>query len=326
MKLNVGIIGFGLIGKKRYKALNKDTNVIAIADINIEVIHDDSLKKVIKTDSWKELINISKIDLVVICTLHDALADICIYAANNGKHILVEKPAGKNLKELKQIKKAVDLNNVYLHVGFNHRFHPSFLKAKKIIAKNEIGELMFIRSRYGHGGRLGYEKEWRSDKSKSGGGELIDQGVHLIDLSKFFLGEFSSINGYLDTFFWDMSVEDNAFMTLKTKENKVAFLHASCTEWKNMFSFEIYGKTGKISIDGLGGSYGLEKITLYKMLPEMGPPLTQSWEFPFADKSWEVETNSIIRNIKNNRPSESDIDNAISVMNVVDKLYKGNKL
>lgn len=326
MKLNVGIIGFGLIGKKRYKALNKDTNVIAIADINIEVIHDDSLKKVIKTDSWKELINISKIDLVVICTLHDALADICIYAANNGKHILVEKPAGKNLKELKQIKKAVDLNNVYLHVGFNHRFHPSFLKAKKIIAKNEIGELMFIRSRYGHGGRLGYEKEWRSDKSKSGGGELIDQGVHLIDLSKFFLGEFSSINGYLDTFFWDMSVEDNAFMTLKTKENKVAFLHASCTEWKNMFSFEIYGKTGKISIDGLGGSYGLEKITLYKMLPEMGPPLTQSWEFPFADKSWEVETNSIIRNIKNNRSSESDIDNAISVMNVVDKLYKGNKL
>lgn len=326
MKLKVGIIGFGLIGKKRFNALKKITNIIAVSDINKHVLQNNELKGISKLLNWKELVNNNDIDLVIVCTLHDSLSEVCIYASNKGKHIIVEKPAGRNLKELKAIKRAVSKNKTFFHVGFNHRYHPSFLKAKKIIDSNKIGELMFIRARYGHGGRLGYEKEWRADKSKSGGGELIDQGVHLIDLAKMFLGEFTSVNGHLGTFFWNMDVEDNAFMTLKTSKNKVAFLHASCTEWKNMFSFEIYGKTGKISIEGLGGSYGLEKITLYKMLPEMGPPLTQSWEFPFPDSSWEYESNLVIKNLKNKKSSESDIDNAISVMKIVDKLYKGSKL
>ena len=101
---------------------------------------------------------------------------------------------------------------------------------------------MFIRARYGHGGRVGYDKEWRAQPELSGGGEFIDQGVHLIDLARWFLGDFNEMQGFAHTYFWNMPVDDNGFLLLKTPKKQVAFLHASCTEWKNLFSFEIYGK------------------------------------------------------------------------------------
>ena len=126
-------------------------------------------------------------------------------------------------------------------------------------------------------------------QQKSGGGELIDQGVHLIDLAGWFLGSFTSIQGVATTYFWDMPVDDNAFMTLRTTVGQTAFLHVSCTEWKNLFSFEIYGRVGKFAIDGLGGSYGVERIAFYRMLPEMGPPETTILEYPGGDRSWALE-------------------------------------
>src|SRR5690606_10539977 len=155
--------------------------------------------------------------------------------------------------------------------------------------------------RYGHGGRVGYDKEWRAEPAISGGGELIDQGVHLIDLARWFLGNFSDIQGYAHTYYWDMPVDDNGFLLLKTLNNQVAHLHASCTEWKNLFSFEIYGRKGKLDINGLGGSYGVERLTFYKMLPEMGPPETYAWEFPMADDSWQCEFDEFIEDILNQR-------------------------
>ena len=124
------------------------------------------------------------------------------------------------------------------------------------------------------GCRVGYDKEWRAQPELSGGGELIDQGVHLIDLARWFLGDFTDVQGHAHTYYWDMPVDDNGFLLLKTTSKQVAFLHASCTEWKNLFSFEIYGQTGKIDINGLGGSYGVERISYYKMSPTMGPPET----------------------------------------------------
>src|SRR5205823_5892688 len=122
-----------------------------------------------------------------------------------------------------------------------------------------IGEIMFLRGRYGHGGRIGYDREWRADPQRAGGGELIDQGVHMIDLARCFLGEFEHVTGHAATYFWDMQVDDNAFLLLRTSEDHAAFLHVSCTEWKNLFSLEIYGRGGKLQIDGLGGSYGVER-------------------------------------------------------------------
>ena len=129
-------------------------------------------------------------------------------------------------------------------------------------------------------------REWRANKNISGGGELIDQGSHLVDLARWFLGEFPFVDGTIHNYFWNMDVEDNCFISLCTKDHQRAWLRASWTEWKNLFSFEIFGQHGKLQIDGLGGSYGLERLTHYNMLPDMGPPETTVWEYPFPDNSW----------------------------------------
>ena len=155
-----------------------------------------------------------------------------------------------------------------------------------MIKENQIGKLMYIRAVYGHGGRLNYNKEWRFNKKLSGGGELIDKGSHLIDLSRIFLGDLSVDKFRLKTFFWKMKEEDNCFMILKNKKNKLAFLHSSCTEWKNKFTFEIFGKKGKLEINGLGKSYGRETLIFYKMTKKMTPPKIKKYFFNSADYSW----------------------------------------
>jgi predicted dehydrogenase len=180
---------------------------------------------------------------------------------------------------------------------------------------------MYIRGRYGHGGRIGYDKEWRAVPALSGGGELIDQGVHLIDLSRWFLGDFSEVQGFAPTCYWDMPVEDNGFMLLRTPRQQVAFLHASWSEWKNLFSFEIFGKVGKIDISGLGGSYGLERLTFYRMLPEMGPPETRLWEYPEKDASWEAEFREFLEDIRLGRSPSASLEDARAALDVVGRLY-----
>jgi predicted dehydrogenase len=144
---------------------------------------------------------------------------------------------------------------------------------------------MFIRARYGHGGRVGYENEWRAQPAISGGGELIDQGSHLIDLSRWFLGDLTVDYAAVPTLFWRMQADDNCFLALRSGSGQIAWLHASWTEWKNTFSFEIFGRDGKLVVDGLGGSYGQERLTYYRMLPQMGPPETTTFDFPEQDQS-----------------------------------------
>jgi len=319
----VGIVGCGLIGKKRAKALASNGILVACSDIDI--FQAQSLSKdssAIVYPNWHEVVSSKEVEVVIIATRHDSLAEITKIAAEHGKHVLVEKPGAKNSSELKTMISIAKKNSVKIHVGFNHRFHNSLRKAKEIVDSGELGDLMFIRGRYGHGGRIGYEKEWRSNPKLSGGGELIDQGTHLIDLSRWFLGELSDVEGFACNYFWNMPVEDNGFMILKTSENKVAFLQVSCTEWKNLFSFEIYGKFGKLDLSGLGGSYGLEKITLYKMLPEMGPPKTISWEYPSADNSWELEINDFFENIRLNKNPSTNLTDAHATLLAVETIYK----
>ena len=319
----VGIIGCGLIGQKRAKALGSCGKLIACADNVIERATSLAYSFNAKSFSdWRELIAMHEIDIVIISTLHDSLSEITLAAVNSGKHVLVEKPAARTSTELEPILLGLKESNVKVHVGFNHRYHRALRKAKEIVLSGALGDLMFIRARYGHGARLGYDKEWRADPKLSGGGELIDQGPHLIDLSRWFLGDFSEIDGFAHTYYWNMPVDDNGFMLLKTPKKQVAFLHASCTEWKNLFSMEIYGKDGKIDISGLGGSYGLEKLTYYKMLPQMGPPETVSWEYPMSDDSWEVEMAEFYEDIQLDRPPSAGLNDAYQALKIIEKIYK----
>lgn len=319
----VGIVGCGLIGQKRAKALGGGGKLVACADIYInraENLARTSAAKVFR--DWRELVWSPEVEVVIVATLHDSLAEITCIAAEAGKHVLVEKPAARNAAELELVILAAAKHGVKVHVGFNHRYHRSLRKAKEIVDSGALGELMFLRARYGHGARIGYDKEWRANPALSGGGELIDQGPHLIDLSRWFLGEFSEVQGFAHTYYWDMPVDDNGFLLLKTAKKQVAFLHASCTEWKNLFSMEIYGKLGKLDLSGLGGSYGIEKITWYRMLPEMGPPDTVSWEYPMGDDSWAVEIAEFFEDIRLDRESSAGLRDAQAALKVVESIYR----
>ena len=321
MSLGVAIIGCGLIGRRRAAALGS-AHLAAAVDVD-RARADDLAKGTAPVFSdWRDAMARSDVNAVIVSTLHNSLAEIAHGAILAGKHVLIEKPAARHAGELRDLPALAKQHGVTVRVGFNHRYHRAFRKARELVDAGAIGPLMFLRARYGHGGRLGYEKEWRSDPALSGGGELIDQGVHLIDLARWFLGEFTHVDGYAHTYFWDMPVDDNAFLTLRTASDQVAHLHASSTEWKNTFSFELYGRTGKLQVDGLGGSYGIEQLAYYKMLPQMGPPETQIWQFPMADDSWDVETAEFLRDIELGTSLSAGLGDAIAALEVVEAIYR----
>ena len=183
--------------------------------------------------------------------------------------------------------------------------------------------MMFVRARYGHGGRPGYDREWRADPALSGGGELIDQGVHLIDLARWYLREeIVDVRGRVITAYWDMKVEDNAFLTLGTQRGLVAHLHASCTEWKNLFSFEIYTRNAKLHHEGLGGSYGVERLSHYRMRPEMGPPDTIVHEYPSPDSSWSLEWQDFVAATSGAETTGATLQDALAALRVVEEAYR----
>lgn len=322
--MNVGIVGCGLIGRKRALALGRHNLLVAV-DRDIKRAEEVAALKGQGRASadFNDVIKDPRIDIVIIATTNDLLAPVSLLAVKAGKHVLVEKPAARNFKEIESVMKFAKKNKVMVKVGFNLRYHPALQKAREIVDSGEMGELMFVRGRYGHGGRIGYDKEWRADPEISGGGELIDQGVHLIDLSRWFLGDFVSVEGFYRTYFWDMPVDDNSFLALRTQKQQMAWLHVSCTEWKNMFCFEIYGKCGKLQIDGLGGSYGLEKLTYYKMLPQMGPPETKVWEYPDEDKSFVNEVGDFMDSVCNSGILNGSLKDAYEALKIVDGIYKG---
>jgi predicted dehydrogenase len=323
VNVKVAIIGCGLIGEKRARSLGNHQLTI-VSDINkdrAKFVGNINNRNAIIAENWKEAASHPEVDIVIVSTSNNLLTPIGQFALENNKHVLIEKPGARNSDEIKGFFDKSMKSGKKVKVGFNLRYHPAMIKAKEIISSGEIGELMFIRGRYGHGGRVGYDKEWRANPEISGGGELIDQGVHLIDLSRWFMGDFEKIEGFADTYFWDMKVDDNGFISLRTNKGRAAWLQVSCTEWKNMFCLEIYGKYGKLQIDGLGGSYGVEKLSYYKMSPEMGPPDTTIWEYPGEDKSWKIEFNGFIDTLENGGKLNGDLNDAYQALRIVDKIY-----
>lgn len=323
--MNYAIIGCGLIGRKRLAALPGGSRLEIACDLDparaaslAEIAGDGARTSI----DHLEAVSDSAVDIVVVATLNGTLAEISAAAILAGKHVLVEKPGGVAPEEIDELMALAKENDVRVRVGFNHRFHPAFIKAQELVASGAMGRLMFIRARYGHGGRVGYDREWRADPALSGGGELMDQGVHLIDLAGWFLGEFTSIEGHASTLYWDMPVDDNAFLSLRTAENQTAWLQVSCSEWKNMFSFEIYGRDAKLHIEGLGGSYGMEKLFYYKMLPEMGPPETTVWEYPRGDSSWKLEMQAFEEDIRLSREPIPGLAEAKASLEVVKDIYR----
>jgi predicted dehydrogenase len=311
----VGIIGAGLIGHKRAASLTGDSRLVAVVDI------DHARAEQLAHKHGAEVLSAAE-DLVVVATTHDQLCPLGALAVEHGKHVLLEKPAAIGHRPLQDLAAAAVERNVIVRVGYNHRFHPSLVKAKSLVSSGDYGKLLWIRGRYGHGGRVGYETEWRADRARSGGGELLDQGSHLIDLVRFIAGDVDLAFAEVPTLFWPMTVEDNAFIALRPRCGGFAWLHASWSEWKNLFSFEITLAGAKIELTGLGGSYGVERLTLYEMSSEMGPPFATSWEWPFPDTSWTAEMDDVLAQIGGAEKFGADINDAVEVLRLIDEAYQ----
>ena len=322
--MNYAIVGCGLIGKKRLGGLPGGSKLVVACDTDLA--RAEALVKTAQTgravSDFHQAVSDPQVEAVIVATINSAHAEVSAAAISAGKHVLVEKPAGISAKQIDELIALANQRKVCVRVGFNHRYHPAFIQAREIFESGVMGELMFIRARYGHGGRIGYDKEWRADPKLSGGGELIDQGIHLIDLASWFLGEFKKVEGHATTYFWNMPVDDNAFLSLQTAKGQTAWLQVSCTEWKNLFSFEIYGRHAKLHIEGLGGSYGVEKLFHYQMKPEMGIPDTKVYEFPGADESWRIELSQFEQDVRNKRTSDAGLKEAKAALEIVERIYK----
>ena len=319
--MQIAIIGAGLIGKKRALALPQEVRLTHICDV-AQVRCDQFATEFQCTAvyDWKEIIDNPALEAVIIATPNKHLAEIGAAAIKAGKHVLIEKPGARNRQDLQQLVDAYRKRNVVVMFGYNHRYHPAIQKAKEIVDSKEFGEVLFIRAKYGHGGRPGYEREWRFNEEISGGGQLLDQGSHLIDLTNHFAGELTYHSGTLETLFWDTPLEDSAFLVLKGQKT-IANLVTTCLEWKNIFCLEIMLKTGKLQIDGLGRSYGIEKLTVYKMLPQMGPPDIQEYVFEGEDTSWNRENEIFFKKIEEGRIDDTELMRAEYVLRIINDAY-----
>ena len=322
-------MGAGLIGKKRSNVIQDDAEavLVGVADPNreaAEALPYDKTEYGIYSD-WKDLLNENELDLVIISTPNRFQLPVITAAAEKGIHCFSEKPLGRDAKESREIVDICEKQGVILKTGFNHRFHPAVEKAKELLESGRVGKLINIRARYGHGGRPGMEKEWRSSKILSGGGELLDQGVHIIDLIRWFGGEFSEIYGKVETKFWEIEVEDNAFAIGKTENGVSVSFHVSWTNWRNIFSFELFGTDGYLFIKGLGGSYGAEILEWGRRKPEGGVPEIEYFKFDENDTSWEKEWKDFRIALNENRsPSGSGLDGLRANL-IVEALYKSSE-
>jgi predicted dehydrogenase len=326
--VNTAIIGAGLQGRRRANAINqfKGDQLIIIADVDINKAKTLAAEMHCQaTDNWEDVTTRKDIDAVIICTPTYLHLSMSLAAIANGKHVLCEKPLGRNPIEAESIVKASQDSNVVLGVGLNHRFHPAINKAHELVNNGFIGDLDFIRCRYGHCGRPGYEKEWRGSADKAGGGQLLDQGVHVLDLIRWFMGEFKEVTGFITTRHWAIApLEDNAFALLRTDQGQVASLHVSWTQWKNLFSFEIFGKEGYLLVDGLGGSYGTEKLILGKRLLSSEPFKQEIIEFTSGDNSWYYEWQDFVMSIKDKKQPLASGNDGLQAIKLAYAIYESS--
>lgn len=324
--LRVAVVGCGLIGSRRAKETSQHphTQLALVVDINevprAELAARYGCKPV---KDWKEAIENPSVDVVIVSTPNRYAAEIAVAALAAGKHVLVEKPPGRNFAEARQLAEAARKAGRVLKIGFNHRYHPAISRAHRLYSEGTIGPIINIRVCYGHGGRPGYEKEWRGDLALAGGGELTDQGVHVADLIQWFGGLPDNAFAWLQTAVWPIHpLEDNAFGLFRYAGGAIASLHTSWTQWKNLFSFELYGQHGSLSIEGLGGSYGPERLITAIRNPAGGVPAMNEEAFKGPDLSWQLEWDEFVEAVEKGRTYCGTPEEGVRAMAMIDALYR----
>jgi predicted dehydrogenase len=332
MKIKIGIVGFGKIGKVRFDEIEKrdDCYVTGIYEKNKSNVSVNNNVNVY--ENIEQLLN-SGIDAVFICTFNDSLADFTTKSLNKGIHVFCEKPPARSVQELLEVKKAynkIKNKGIKLKYGFNHRYHYSVIKANEIISEGKLGKLLWLRGVYGKAGSIDYDKNWRNYKKYSGGGILIDQGIHMLDLMRYFnRQEFVDTHSLITTSYWNIEAEDNAFVLMKDSKGVVASLHSSATQWKHKFLLEMCFEHGYINLDGILSntrSYAPETLVTGRREFEdityaMGKPIEKTIFFE-NDDSWYLEVDEFITSIKDDIPiKHGTIEDAMKTLILVENVY-----
>jgi len=333
--MRVGIAGYGVVGKTRHLSIEKNTTfqVTAVSEKN------NGARKSIPSnisiyDDYKSLIADSDIDIIFISLPNQFAAEASILSLQKGLHVFCEKPPAKTLVELEEVfLVSQQYPNLKLMYGFNHRFHDSVEQAKLIIQDNSLGRLINMRGVYGKSQMISFnQSDWRTKREESGGGILLDQGIHMLDLMRYLSGEdFSEIFSFIDNAFWNFDVEDNAYVLMKSKTGVVAQLHSSATQWRHLFNLEITMEKGSLVLGGLltgSKSYGEETLTIITADPEndKGAPRESISKYN-EDVSWDNEIKYFAKSLAEKSPiTRGSINDAIETMKLIEKIYKADPI
>jgi len=327
--LKIGIAGFGKMGQIRAKEILKNTNTEFVAVFEQYSEIPTEYQGVLHCDTYDKFLN-QDLDAIFICAFNDVAASYTIQALQKNIHVFCEKPPAHTVQELQKVLEAVQKTNLVLKYGFNHRLHYSVIEAKKLIDNNTMGKLLWIRGVYGKAGSIDYDKNWRNFKKYSGGGILMDQGIHMLDLMCYFTdGSFEVLNAKLQKSFWDIEVEDNAFITMQNKDNVIATMHSSATQWKHKFLLEMEFENGYINLDGIlsnSRSYAPETLVTAKREFEdithaMGKPKETTIWFE-NDDSWKLELDEFVSAILEDKDiKHGTSQDGLQVLSLVEDIY-----
>jgi predicted dehydrogenase len=324
--LSVAIVGAGGIGRIRANSIleSKQGNVSWVADVDVRRAEELAmLSHARPTANWRDAISDPTVDCVVVSTPTKFHAEIATEALESGKHVLCEKPLARDVQEARAVVEAAERTNRVLKTGFNYRQMAHVRKAQELLKAGAIGSPYFLRCRYGHGGRPHYEDHWCTDADLSGGGVLQEQGIHIVDLIRVFLGEPVRVMAEVQRYFWPFrQTEDNCFCLFKTAIGQVAQIHVSWTQWKNIMEIEIFGPDGYLLLEGRDGHYGPQCLTLGKRQPTHGKPVEEMFTFEHAESSWDREWQEFARMISNGSERHSAALQGLQTQELVDAAYR----
>ena len=333
--MRVGIAGYGVVGKTRHLSIEKNTTfqVTAVSEKNNEA-RKSIPSNISIYDDYKSLIADSDIDIIFISLPNQFAAEASILSLQKGLHVFCEKPPAKTLAELEEVfLVSQQYPNLKLMYGFNHRFHHSVEQAKLIIQDNSLGRLINMRGVYGKSQMISFnQSDWRTKREESGGGILLDQGIHMLDLMRYLSGEdFTEIFSFIDNAFWNFDVEDNAYVLMKSNTGVVAQLHSSATQWRHLFNLEITMEKGSLVLGGLltgSKSYGDETLTIITADPEndKGAPRESISKYN-EDVSWDNEIKYFAKSLAEKFPiTRGSINDAIETMKLIERIYKADPI
>jgi 1,5-anhydro-D-fructose reductase (1,5-anhydro-D-mannitol-forming) len=323
--LKIGIIGYGKMGKTRHEAINEVGGAEVVAISEPTSVEAGGLPNI----SYEELLARTDVNAIIISTPNFLNKELTIKALLAGKHVFCEKPPAFTAKDMQDIRN-IEAGSPHLKLmyGFNHRHHDSVIKMKEKIISGEYGQVLWMRGRYGKSVNEDYYNNWRAKKNLAGGGILLDQGIHMLDLFLHLSGDFDRVKAELSNSFWKLEVEDNAFVLLKNTITGVnASLHSTMTQWRHLFSLEVFLEKGYMVLNGLvtsSKSYGAEILTLAKnksSVPAVSWEDEEKIEYN-KDNSWRYEIEHFFNAIRNDSKIEvGNSNDALRLMSIIDKIY-----